>query len=200
MTTENHPMTKLHLLLLCCGLALMLGCPSSDDDDDDDDSGAPPGDDDTGGSAFEAGQFAFATYAVDDGCLNGAAEAIYMPQGPAVPEAWDDPLEIPSFDSLPSTYTIQLPDPIGALEITLEQGQGDQFVLQQAELIDMLFDEATYPDCIVDATVSATLNVQSDDHITGSVTLTNTNYEGATCPAVVSDPCDVMLDVQGDRM
>jgi len=184
-------MNKLLLLALPLGLVL-IGCPAADDDDD-------VADDDTAGG-FEAGQFAFATHAVDDGCLNGAAEAIYMPQGPAVPEDWDSAIELPSFDLLPSTYTIDLPDPIGSLEITLEAGTGDQFVMQEAVLEDMLFDETSYPDCIVDAAVAATLNVQTDDHVTGTVSLTNTNYEGTSCPQVQADPCDVVLDVQADRL
>ena len=194
-------MFRLMMLLIPLGLVL-LGCPAGDDDDDvsDDDVSDDDASDDDVAGGFEAGQFAFATHAVDDGCLNGAAEAIYMPQGPAVPEEWDSAIEIPSFDQLPATYTIDLPDPIGPLEITLEDGAGDQFVMQPAVLEDMLFDETIYPDCIVDATVAATLNVQTNDHITGSVTLTNTNYEGASCPNVQSDPCDVVLDVQADRL
>ena len=185
-------MTRLLLLVLPLGLVL-IGCAT----DDDDDTAMP--DDDVAGD-FEAGQFAFATHAVDDGCLNGAAEAIYMPEGPAVPEDWESAIELPSFDQLPSSYTIDLPAPIGPLQITLEDGADDQFVMQAAVLEDMLFDEIAYPDCVVDATVTATLNVQTNDHVTGSVSLTNTDYEGTSCPQVQSDPCDVVLDVQADRL
>ncbi len=190
-------MTRYLLLLLTILPLALMGCPGGDDDDDS----APGGDDDDAAEAFAAGQFEFSTHAVDDGCLGGAAEAIYMPEGPSVPRVWDYPIELPDFDSLPSTYTIQLPDPLDTMEITVEAGAGDnQFVMNSGHLEDTPFDEDNYPDCTVDSSVTSVLNVQTNDHVTGTVTLENTDYQGATCPVPDGDPCTVTLDIQADRI
>lgn len=193
-------MTKYLLLLMTVLPLALLGCPS----DDDDDSGAGDddvADDDDAADEFEAGQFTFSTHAVDDGCLGGAAEAIYMPEGPGVPRVWEDPIELPSFDSLPTTYTIQLPDPLDSMEITVEAGATEgQFVMNSGELNDTLFDEDNYPNCTVDSAVSSVLNVQTNDHLSGTVTLENTDYQGDTCPVPDGDPCTVVLDIQADRI
>jgi len=165
----------------------LLGCPAGDDADDT-------------AAAFEGGDFEFSTHAVDDGCLSGAAEAIYMPQGPSVPELWEDPIELPAFEDLPATYTIQLPDPLDSLQITVTAGGAGEFVVEGAHLEDTLFDEDTYPDCTVDSDVDSVLTVQTNDHLTGTITLQNTDYQGDSCPVVEGDPCSVVLDVQADRL
>ncbi len=191
-------MTRYLLLLLTALPLILLGCPAGDDDDDDSTGG---GDDDDAADEFQAGQFEFSTHAVDDGCLGGAAEVIYMPEGPTVPRVWDYAIELPDFDSLPSTYTIQLPEPLDTMEITVEAGATEgQFVMNSGQLIDTLFDEDNYPNCTVDSAVSSVINVQTNDHLTGTVTLENTDYQGDTCPVPDSDPCSVVLDIQVDRI
>lgn len=185
--TITNRLPLLATLLIFPLLALLPGCPAGDDDDDDDT--AP----------FETGQFEFTTHGVDDGCLNGAGESLYMPEGPSVPVVWDDLLELPSFDDLPKTYTIPLPAPINEMEITIDSDQADQFEISSEGLQGILFDEDNYANCIVSADVSAVFNVQTNDHVTGSITMVSSDFQGDTCPVFESDPCSMVLDVQADR-
>jgi len=175
--------------LLGLGVALV-GCPDNDDDDDDDD---------TVSGEFEAGMFVFTTLAVDDGCLGGAAEALYMPDGPDTPVEWVDAIEVPSFSELPKTYTIQLPDPYHDMEIEVTSPGEDQLAFDGAENLDVLLDEETYPGCLVDNDISAVLTVQDNDTITGSATLSTTNVRGDACPLFDADPCDIVLDISAAR-
>lgn len=172
-------------VVLVAGGALLIGCPVDDDDD--------------ASADFEAGIFEFSTTGVSDGCMGGAAEALYMPDGPSVPVVWVDTIELPAFDELPKTYTIQLPDPFHDMEITIDSPGDDQFAMDGAENNDVYLDEDQYGDCMTDNDIAALLTVQDNDTITGTSTLTVTNVRGDNCPQFESDPCDVVLDIEAVR-
>ncbi len=172
-------------VVLVASGALLVGCPSDDDDDASGD--------------FEAGMFEFSTVGVTDGCIGGAAEALYMPDGPSVPVVWEDTIELPAFDELPKTYTIPLPDPFHDMQITIDSPGEDQFEMDGAENNDVLLDEDQYGDCMTDNDISALLTIQDNDSITGTSTLTVTNVRGDNCPQFEADPCDVVLDIEAVR-
>lgn len=172
-------------VVLLAGSALLIGCPVDDDDDASGD--------------FEAGMFEFSTVGVTDGCIGGAAEALYMPDGPSVPVVWEDVIELPAFDELPKTYSIPLPDPFHDMEITIDSPGADQFEMTGAENNDVYLDEDQYGDCMTDNDISALLTVQDADTITGTSTLSVTNVRGDNCPQFETDPCDVVLDIEAVR-
>jgi len=176
------PWLKICLPLLALGVVLA-GCPGNDDDAAD----------------FEAGMFVFTTLAVDDGCLGGAAEALYMPDGPETPVEWVDAIEVPAFAELPKTYTISLPDPYHDMEIEVTSPGEDQFAFDGAENLDVLLDEETYDDCMVDNDISAVITVEDNDNLSGSATLSTTNVRGDSCPEFDADPCDIVLDISAAR-
>ncbi len=178
-------MLVMSVVLLACG-ALLVGCPVEGDDDD------AAGD-------FEAGMFEFSTVGVTDGCIGGAAEALYMPDGPSVAVVWEDTIELPAFDELPKTYTIPLPDPFHDMQITIDSPGEDQFELSGAENNDVYLDEDQYGDCMTDNDISALLTVQDADTIVGTSTLSVTNVRGDNCPQFEADPCDVVLDIEAVR-
>ncbi len=176
----------LSLIALLCG-AVLVGCPAADDDDD-------------ASGEFEAGMFEFSTVGVTDGCIGGAAEALYMPDGPSVPVVWEDAIELPAFSELPKTYTIPLPDPFHDMEITIDSPGEDQFVMEGAENNDVYLDEDQYGDCLTDNDISAVLTLQDNDTITGTSTLSVTNVRGDNCPQFDADPCEVVLDIEAARL
>ena len=180
---------KMYVLLfaLVFGVGSVVGCPTAGDDDDD-----ASGD-------FEAGLFLFSTVAVDDGCINGAAEALYMPDGPGVPVVWEEAIELPSFDELPKTYSIPLPDPFHDMQVTITSPGTDQLAFEGGDNLDVLLDEDVYGDCLVDNDIAALITVHDADNVVGSATLTTTNVRGDNCPQFEADPCDVVLEIEAVR-
>lgn len=173
-----------HLFLM----AALVGCGDKDDSGSSD-------------AAFEAGSFQFTSTAVDDYCLQGGFSALLLPEGDGSENDWAYPIELPAWDALPATYTIQIQDPFSSMEITVTEGGTDQFAMDGAEQTGVVFNEDSYPDCLVDMDISATINIESSDSVEGNATLSITGSSGDTCPVFKKGPpCNVELDFYGTRL
>jgi hypothetical protein len=161
--------------------------------------------DDTAGfdpTTFEGGTFQFTTTAVDDGCYDGSFEPIFMPDGAGTPNDWAATTELPSWADLPSTYSLGLPDPFLAMEVTVEEGGDALMVLAPTDQPDAVaLDADNFPDCMVQITISADLTIIDADNITGTATLETAGFEADpdNCPVVTSDPCEISLDITAAR-
>jgi hypothetical protein len=85
------------------------------------------------------------------------------------------------------------------MEVSAERSGESGFKFADATKSAVEVDADTYPGCTADVKVSGQFVVKDADAITGSLTLETSNYTGDSCPMVQSDPCQVVLDIQGAR-
>lgn len=154
-------------------------------------------DTDTTDAGFEGGTFQFTNQAVDDQCLDGGFNVLFLPDGS--PNDWQNTIELPSEADLPSTYTIQLQAPFSSMEVTVSSGGDGVLVIEEATQEGVLFDEDSYADCIVDLSIQADINITDADNVSGVANLAVVSYSGDTCPEFQASPCDIILDFTGAR-
>ncbi len=153
-------------------------------------------------TTFEGGTFQFTTTGVDDGCYDGSFEPIFMPDGADTPNDWAATTELPGWADLPSSYSLELPDPFLAMDVTVEEGGDAVMVLAPTEQPGAVaLDEDNFPKCMVEITISADLTIVDADSIQGSATLDTEGFtlDPDNCPVVDSDPCEITLDLTATR-
>ena len=174
-----------HLFLM----AALVGCG------DKDDSGSSE-------AGFEAGSFLFTSNAADEACLDGGFAVLFLPEGAGSESDWAYPIELPGWDALPATYSIQLQEPFSSMEITVTEGGTDQLSMAGAVQTGVVFNEDSYPDCTVDMSIDATINIETSESVSGQAFMTIDNPSGDTCPnfdEYSGTPCQVTLDFYGTR-
>lgn len=147
---------------------------------------------------FEAGSFQFTSIAVSDQCLDGAFDVLFLPDGTS--SDWQYPIELPSLDNLPQSYSISLQDPFTNMAITASEGPNGTIRISDGSQNGILFNENSYPDCLVDLGIEAAITIVNNDSVNGIATLSVTNAVGDTCPLFNADPCGILLDFQGTRV
>lgn len=146
---------------------------------------------------FEGGNFQFTTQSVNDGCLDGGMEVLFMPEG--TPADFASPIYIPALDELPSTYTVSLQDPFSDMEVTVT-GDEDTREVDGAENLGVEFDEDNYPGCLVDNDIGVSLTIDSADELSGTATLSTSSFDETSCPVPDADPCTITLTLTGERV
>ena len=147
---------------------------------------------------FTTGDFEFETVAVDDACFDGGFEVLFMPDGPETPSEFGAEITVPAADELPSTYPIDLADPFNDMEVTVT-GSGDTRTIRGAQNIGVELDDEAYPGCLVDMSIDVDLTISNADEVSGTATLNTSSFDEANCPVVTSDPCEITLDIVGQR-
>ncbi len=150
------------------------------------------------GAEFTEGEFQFTTIEVDDQCYDGAFRALFMPDGE--PSDWQYPIELPAFADMPVSYTAQLQEPFGDIEVTVTEAGTDQMTISGAVLADVELDAEQWPGCIVDMTVGVEITVDGADEVHGQATMNTAGFDEDSCPDVGADPCDMLLDFTGVRI
>ena len=148
---------------------------------------------------FSGGLFQVSTLAVDDGCMDGAFDLIFMPEGAETPSEWGTSTEFPAYADLPATYEIALQEPFSAMEVTLSAASGGMSV-GDANQTGVELDDNAWPGCRVDMGITAELMVHSDNHLMGSAILTTSSFDEESCPAVSTEPCEIVLDIDATRI
>ena len=148
---------------------------------------------------FSGGLFQISTLAVEDGCMDGAFDLIFMPEGAETPSDWTTSTEFPAYDALPSTYEISLQEPFSSMEVTLSEGDNG-LTVGDANQSGVELDADAWPGCMVDMGITAELMVHTDDHLMGSAVLTTSSFDEESCPAVSSEPCQIILDLSAQRV
>ena len=176
------------------------GCKGEGGDDDDDASGD---DDVTQGNPadYTGGDFMFTTVGVEDGCLDGALEVLFMPEGPATPNAWQYPTHLPAFDEMPTTYPIDLREPFMGIVVTVEDAGNHRMRVEDAVMEEVLLGEDRYGDCVVTMTCDVDLTVLAPSYVTGStaIAISDPRGEDDRCPVFDALPCTMTLELTAEK-
>ena len=148
---------------------------------------------------FAGGQFQMTSRGVDDNCADGSFETLLMPEGTSTPTDWAYPIEIPDWETMATrvTYEINLQDPFSAMLVTLVQGDSEGLIEMSGGSQESvpLFDDDS---CFVDLSISATLQIVSNDELTGQATLVFDDSSGMNCN--FEPGCEMLLDFTGTRL
>lgn len=173
-------------------LLLLFACGGNDPDSDA--SAFDP-------AAWEGGDFDVDVVTVDDDCLGGAFEALFMPDGPAETETLDYTLRLPGYADLPDAYAMDLRAPFLSMPVTAETNDGVAFQLRGDTVTDLPMGFASYGDCTITAVVNADFKPSDQSTAFGSATIDVSNPRGDDdrCPLFDADPCTVALDLTALR-
>jgi hypothetical protein len=157
--------------------------------------------DEVSSSNWRAGQFDFYTETAKDGCLGGAMEALFMPEGPDTRHEFEYPIYLPSFDELPTSYTVDLRDPFVSMPVTVEQGQDGEFEIRGSVMTDVELGASAYGDCVVTMTVDADLAPTDADTAVGTawIEISDPISEEGRCPVFDAEQCVVNLTITAER-
>lgn len=145
------------------------------------------------------GDYQFLTIAVQDSCLDGALEAIFMPNGPATAHPFEFPVFLPDADATPSTYDVSFREPFVGMTVTVESA-GDHLVITNSVIDAVRLDADRYGDCDVTISIDADLAPAGAGVAAGEAVLSLSNPRGADgrCPAFDADPCQVTLTLRAE--
>jgi hypothetical protein len=193
-------MKRLIKLAIIGVAAIAIAACSSDDDDGGTTGGTTAGTTTGGDPAFTGGLFQLTTHAVDDTCLDGALDLLFMPNGADAPYDLLAKTELPASDALPASYPIELQAPFSKMDVTVV-ADGENMKIVDAAQAAVKVDEAAYGDCESDMTISANITVVDDDTVDVNATVTIGSFTSAAdsqCPQATT-PCTVTLTMKGAR-
>ncbi len=190
----------LHLLLAAFA-ALLLPLAGCDDSD-----GGAEGE---GEFEFAAGTFQLSTLAVDDGCMDGGLQILFMPNGND--QAYDlaYPTEFPALSDLPKSYTIRLQEPFSDLQVTLQKSGERGMSVQDAPQTAVLVDADNYGDCVADMAIDVDITVVDANNLNATAAIEIFEVGSAAdqlCPQLLLDNgaggkrCTVTLTMTGRRL
>ena len=154
------------------------------------------------GFAWEGGDFQFTTWAATDACLDGAMEALFMPEGPESPWDFEFPLRLPAYDELPASYDVDFRDPFVGMPVTVDAAADGTFQVRGAVMDAVEMGRAAYGYCVVTMAVDADMLPTSADTAEGEarISVSAPRGEDERCPAFASDPCTVTLLLEATRL
>ncbi len=171
-------------------LLFIIACGTDKDVADSDSEPAP--------EPFEwaAGEFQFETVSVRDACLGGALEVLFMPDGPEDPHKFEYPIFLPSYEELPSSYTVDLREPFVEMPVTVDSDDGETLQIR-GSVMEAVELGIAYGDCVVTMTVDLDLTPSSANTAEGDavITITDPRGEEALCPVFDDSPCAVDLNL-----
>lgn len=173
------------LAAAACALACATSCGESADGDT---------------VALATGEFVVQTTLVDDGCLDGGLNLLFMPNGTGTPWEWPMPVTIHAEDELPVTYDIELREPFGQMTVTARDGGVDIQVIESETNPAVLLNEGRFGQCVADMSADVQVELQSADEISGIAELGMSDPRGdERCPREMPDACEVLLRFEAAR-
>ncbi len=149
---------------------------------------------------FASGQFELHTLSTDDLCLGGAMNVLFMPEGAATPWKWEFPVDFHAPEDLPKTYDVPLRQPFGTISVTFEAVSKSRERARGAQNTGVLLNEAQFGSCVADLDADMDIRLESATQVAGEGKITMANPRGdERCP-VMSDPCELVLVFQGQRL
>ena len=151
------------------------------------------------GYEFPGGDFTFETTAVTDQCANGAFDALFVSSESGEDPEWPQPVAIPSWSEMEAGAPIEVqlhgtPQP---MTMTITQGATEgSALLSDGAQGGIVLNEAAHGDCTTGITMDGTLEVLSNDEVSGSATVGVENLQGERCPQV-TEGCVILLDFYG---
>lgn len=150
---------------------------------------------------FDAGEFEIFTLLVDDQCLDGGLDALFMPLGTDEPWRWPHAVDVFPPSELPRTYDLNLREPFGQMEITAEPGSPTEQQLLVHPNPSVLIGPAQFGDCVIALEGSVYVELTGTDRIEGVASLTMSDPRGdERCPADMPPSCPVLLSFEGNRL
>jgi hypothetical protein len=177
--------------LLLLGLAL--GCGRDDDAlPDDQDEPIPLG-------QLQGGDYQMFTAAVEDGCLDGALEALFMPAGPSERHAFEYLVYVPSEADLPTSYAVDFREPFLGMDVTVSR-LDDTTLDVVGSTMEAVALGGNTGDCVADMQADARLWPVAKDRVNGTATIEIRDPRGSEglCPVFEEDPCRVTLELEGE--
>ncbi len=146
---------------------------------------------------IRSGDYQFYTVAVDDGCLDGALEALFMPEGSGTPHAFQYLVFVPSADELPISYSVDFREPFVGMEVTVDSPDGVSLQVQGSVMEAVELGGST-GDCVTDMKADATLTPAESQRLVGTATISVMDPRGddQLCPVFQQDPCQVVLELE----
>ncbi len=156
---------------------------------------------DTASSGIAGGEYQFFTVAADDSCLDGALEAIFMPEGPATAHPFEFPVFLPAADATPSTYDVSFREPFVGMTVTVDSS-GENLVISNSVIDAVRLDTDRYGDCDVTISIDADITPAGANTAMGEAILSLSNARGSEnrCPAFDADPCQVTLTLHAELL
>lgn len=150
-----------------------------------------------GAGPWVEGEYQFYTLTVQDACLDGAMEIIFMPNGPASEHLFEYPVFVPHPKNTPDSYDIDLRAPFLGMPVTVETtdfGLG----VRGSVMESVLLNESQYGDCVTTMSVDVDLYAIEEGLMTGDARLDVSNARGdeGRCPSFDADPCQVSLELR----
>lgn len=175
-------------------LALLLACGGRGGDDGD------PAD--AVDFDWTGGDFQFTTWQVTDTCLDGALEALFMPDGPDAPWDFEYPVYLPAYDELPASYDVDFREPFVGMPVTVTAGSDGTLQVRGAVMEEVELGRGAYGDCVVTMSVDADMTPRSPDLADGEarIELSDPRGEDGRCPVLSGDPCTVTLILEATRI
>lgn len=187
--------------LLTTAALLALGCGDAD-------STAAPGQTDasTGSdfdpATFTGGDFQLTVVKVDDGCLDGGMDLLFMPEGTAQPYDLANVTYMPGKSQLPHTYQMKLQAPFEDMTMTMTDAGGAQMQVREAVQEAVLLSLPGSSDCTATMTIDADVILLTPDSLTlmATATISALTSPTQTCPPLTSEPCAVSMNMTGARL
>jgi len=143
---------------------------------------------------LKGGDYQFYTEGVEDGCLDGALEALFMPEGPATPHPFEYPVYVPSLEELPMSYAVDFREPFVGMDVTVSQLDETTLQVDGDTMPDVELGVAS-GDCAADMEADALLWAVGEGALRGTADIAVRDPEGSEglCPVFDQDPCTVEL-------
>lgn len=143
-----------------------------------------------------AGDYQFFTVAAEDGCLDGALEALFMPEGRDVPHPFEYLVHVPAYDETPASYDVDFREPFVGMPVTVE-ATAEGLAIRGSVMESVLLNERQYGDCATTMTVDADLVPVAEGELGGEarIAVSDPRGEEGLCPSFDADPCRVTLQL-----
>jgi len=149
---------------------------------------------------FESGDFWVQTRSVDDRCLDGGLNLLFMPKGTAEPWPWPFPIAVHRPEELPLTYGIRLREPFGEMTATAAASGDNTQHWTFEKNVGVLLGPDQFGQCVVDMVAAADMSVRTNDLIDGHASLGMLDPRGdERCPVDLPASCEVTLVFVGER-
>lgn len=143
------------------------------------------------------GVYQLSVVTAQDGCLEGALELVFKPNGGAEPYALQNQTTLPGGDALPASGVIELEAPFSAMPVTWEAGDAGALVIHGGAIDDVLLGLASSPDCTADLVIDVDVTPSAAGvDVAANVTLSGVTSPTDTCP-VIPNGCLVSLELVG---
>ena len=148
---------------------------------------------------FSAGEFQLSVENVEDGCLDGTLQLLFMPDGTAAPYALQNTTLFPSGSELPNTVTVQLESPFSNLSMEMSLGADNTFEVKAGRQENLLLGLAGTGECKASLDFDATITVLDANTLSLETAVQLEGFSHPDCPAVQQNPCQVLLRMRGTR-